>query len=287
MELSQGGVRARDELQCHRRDPALIRALMPLWAWGERYYFRVRSSGWQGLPAGQALYISNHSGGLAAPDMHMLIHGWYRRFGLERPVRGLAHPKLWRVYPLLAELATRVGAIPGHARLAEAALQAGESLLIYPGGAQEAFRPHRQRGRIAFQGRTGFVRLAIAHGLPLVPVVSWGSHDSLLVLEDLYPLARALQRRGVPAWPQALDPEVLPLFLGLPWGIALGPVPNLPLPARIDLDLGEPIRIARSGVEASRDKRFVREVYGLVEQRMQAQLDRLRQDVERGCRPRG
>ena len=272
--------RARAELARYCPDPQLIRALAPLWGWAHRHYFQVTSQGWEHVPSdGPVLFIASHNGGLAAPDMHMAIHEWYQRFGLERPIRGLAHPKLWRVYPLLSHLAAGVGAIPAHPRLARAALEQGSSLLIYPGGAEEACRPHRQRDRVDLQGRTGFLRLALEFDLPLLPVVSWGSHDTLLILEDLYPLARALQRRGWLRWPLGIDPEVLPLYLGLPWGLMLGPIPNLPLPAPIRLSIGAPIRFARGGEDASRDRSFVQACYAQVETTMQRQLDQLRQQA--------
>ncbi|MEB3361414.1 MAG: hypothetical protein VKI42_04735, partial [Synechococcaceae cyanobacterium] len=123
--------RARRELARFRPDPQLIRALMPLWGWAHRHYFQVTSRGWEHVPRqGPVQFIGSHNGGLAAPDMHMAIYEWYARQGLERPIRGLAHPKLWRVYPLLAQLAAGVGAIPAHVRLARAALEQGSSLLI-------------------------------------------------------------------------------------------------------------------------------------------------------------
>ncbi|MFN6131617.1 MAG: lysophospholipid acyltransferase family protein, partial [Synechococcaceae cyanobacterium] len=269
--------RARGELARFRRDPRLIRALMPLWGWAHRHYFHVTSAGWNQVPLqGPVLFIGSHNGGLAAPDMHMAIYEWYQRQGLERPIRGLAHPKWWRVDPRLAQLARGPGAIPAHPRLARAALEERSSLLIYPGGAEEACRPHRQRDRVDLQGRTGFLRLALEFNLPILPLVSWGSHDTLFILEDLYPLARALQRRGVLRWPLGIDPEVLPLYLGLPWGLMLGPIPNLPLPTPIRLSIGAPIQLDRRGVAASRDRRYLRECYQLVETTMQRQLDQVR-----------
>ena len=125
-----------------RRDPDLIRRLMPFWGWLFHHYFRVVSDGWEHIPPeGQLLFVGSHNGGLAAPDMHMVMYDWFRRFGLKRRVLGLAHPKVWMGYPPLADLASRTGAIPYHPRLALAALEQGESLLVYPGGGQDTFRP--------------------------------------------------------------------------------------------------------------------------------------------------
>ncbi|MEB3322312.1 MAG: lysophospholipid acyltransferase family protein [Synechococcaceae cyanobacterium] len=268
------------------RDPELIRRLMPLWEWLYRHYFRVETSGWEHVPpAGQVLFVGSHSGGLACPDLPMFLYDWFRRFGFERPVYGLAHVRVWQAYPLLAALAARVGAVPFHARTALELLRRGDSLLVYPGGGQDAFRPHRHRGRIHFAGRTGFLRLAIWHDLPLVPLISWGSHDTLLVIDDLYGLARGLHRLGMP-WLLGLDPQVMPLYLGLPWGLALGPLPNIPLPAKIHTRVCPPIRFERSGHAASRDRAYVQACYGQVVASMQRELDGLREQARGAGRPR-
>ncbi len=264
-----------------RRDPQLIQRLMPFWGWLYHHYFRVVSDGWEHIPdADPVLFVGTHNGGLAAPDMHMVMYDWFRRFGLERRVLGLAHPKVWLGYPPLADLASRTGAIPYHPRLALAALEEGHSLLVYPGGGQDTFRPHRDRGRIHFAGRTGFLRLAIWHGLPVVPLISWGAHDTLVVLEDFYPQFRALHERGMP-WLFGIDPEVMPLYLGLPWGLALGPLLNLPLPVRIRTRVCPPIRFERSGHAASRDRAYVQQCYRHVTDTMQGALDRLAVEAQR------
>jgi 1-acyl-sn-glycerol-3-phosphate acyltransferase len=257
------------------RDPRVIQQLIPIWEWLYRHYFRVETSGWERIPPeGQLMLVGSHNGGLATPDLPMLMLDWFRRMGLERRVYGLAHPKVWQVFPQAAALAARTGAIPFYPRHAMAVLERGDSLLVFPGGGQDAFRPHRLRGRIHFGGRTGFIRLALWHGVPIVPLISWGSHDTLIVLEDCYKPMRRWHERGMP-WLFGIDPEVFPLYLGLPWGLAVGPLPNLPLPARIHTRVCPPIQFDRHGHEASRDRAYVQECYARVVNEMQVQLDDL------------
>ncbi len=257
---------------------------MPLWEWLYRYYFRVSTSGWEHVPAaGQLMLVGSHNGGLATPDLPMFLVDWFRRFGYDRRVYGLAHPKVWRAFPPLADLAARVGAIPFYARNALAVLEQGDSLLVYPGGGQDAFRPHHLRGQIHFSGRTGFIRLALWHSLPILPLISWGSHDTLIVLEDCYDRMQRLHERGMP-WLLGIDPEVFPLYLGLPWGVGLGPLPNLPLPARIHTRVCRPIVFERSGYGASRDRPYVQACYRRVVSAMQEQLDLL---ASEHCRSTG
>lgn len=103
------------------RDPRVIQRLLPLWDWLYQHYFRVSTSGWERIPsAGPMLLVGSHNGGLASPDLPMLMRDWFRRIGLERRVYGLAHPKVWQVFPQAAQLAARTGAIPYYPRLAAA-----------------------------------------------------------------------------------------------------------------------------------------------------------------------
>jgi 1-acyl-sn-glycerol-3-phosphate acyltransferase len=257
-----------------RRDPQFIEAFQPLWGWLYDHYFRVQTEGWDQIPPGQVLLVGSHNGGLAAPDMFMMIYDWVRRFGAKRPVYGLMHPKVWQVFPPLARLAEAAGAIAAHPAMARAALERQASLLVYPGGAQDVFRPHSQRDQIHLGDRQGFVKLALQHHLPIVPAVSWGAHDTLLVLADIYPLMERLHREGMP-WFLGIDPEVFPVYLGLPWGLALGPLPNLPWPHPIATRVGAPIYFEHYGAEAARDRSYVADCYDQVRAQMQQDLDGL------------
>jgi hypothetical protein len=82
-------------------------------------------------------------------------------------------------------------------------------------------------------------------------------------------------------WVLGVDPEVLPVYLGLPWGLALGPLPNLPLPVPIHTRVCAPIRLERTGHAASRDKPYVQACYLQVVAAMQAELDQLIRSVGR------
>ncbi len=256
------------------RDPKTIESLMPLWEWFYRYYFRVQTDGWEHIPEGQVLLVGSHNGGLAAPDMSMVMYDWFKRFGTERPAYGLMHRNVWVGYPGLARLAAQTGAVMAHPQMAIAALQKGASVLVYPGGGQDVFRPHHRRNKIHFAGRRGFIKLALRQRVPIVPVISRGAHDTLFVLGDLYKLMQQFHEWGMP-WMFDLDPEVFPIYLGLPWGLAIGPLPNWPLPAQIHTRVCPPIVFDRYGREAARDRAYVNVCYQNVYRAMQQELDRL------------
>ena len=64
----------------------------------------------------------------------------------------------------------------------ERALERDAALLVYPGGDHETYRPTWESAKIDFAGRTGFARLAIEHGVPIVPVVAIGGQETALFL---------------------------------------------------------------------------------------------------------
>ncbi|MFP4008205.1 MAG: lysophospholipid acyltransferase family protein [Spirulinaceae cyanobacterium] len=264
-----------DGFSLEERDPQFIQSVMPLWHWFYRYYFRVKTDGWEHIPdSDKVLIVGSHNGGLAAPDMHMMMYDWFRRFGPERLVYGLAHPNLWKLLPFLAKPAVKCGAIQASPEMAIAAFKKDASVLVYPGGIQDVFRPYSQRDRIYFAGRKGFIKLALREETPIIPVISKGAHQTLIVLSEIYPYLKQLHEAGIP-WLFNIDPQVFPIYLGLPWGIGLGPIPNFPLPVSIHTRVCPPITFERYGSDASSDEDYVDACYEKVRSTMQAELDRL------------
>ena len=258
-----------------RRDLKTIQSLMPVWGWFYDHYFRVQTSGWEHIPAqGKVLFVGSHNGGLAAPDMFMMIYDWFRRFSFERPIYGLMHSQVWRVSPEIAQMAEKVGAIEAHPKMAIAALERGASILVYPGGAEDVFRPHHLRNQIYFAGRKGFIKLALRQKVPIIPAISCGAHDTLIVLTELYKEMRQLHEWGMP-WLFNIDPVVFPIYLGLPWVVGIGPLPNFPLPVPIHTRVCPPIVFERYGEEAASDRDYVDACYDIVCTQMQQELDNL------------
>jgi 1-acyl-sn-glycerol-3-phosphate acyltransferase len=262
------------------RDPQVIESLMPKWEWFYRYYFRVQTDGWHHIPKeDKVLLVGSHNGGMASPDMFMMMYDWFCRFGTDRLAYGLMHPNIWKVNQDVAGLAQKCGAVVAHPKMAIAAFNKGASVLVYPGGAQDVFRLHSERHQINFAGRKGFIKLALREEVPIVPAISLGAHDTLFVLGDCYEQAKQLHQWGMP-WLFDLDPEVFPIYLGLPWGIALGPLPNLPLPVQIHTRICAPIIFDRYGKKAANDRVYIDACYAKVVAQMQQELDRLVEEVE-------
>jgi len=247
------------------RDPDYIRRSLPLtWpliaAW-----FRPDIRGLGRIPArGPVLLVGNHSGGNVAPDTLALTLGFYRHFGVERPFFQLAHHLVMRA-PWLS-LLRRYGMIEASWENAQAAMDRGAAVLIYPGGDWEVHRPSWHGHRVEFAGREGFVRLALAAGVPIVPVVSIGGQETALFLTRGERVARAL------GLDRRFRLKVLPVSLALPWGLNVGDFfGHIALPAKITIQVLEPIDLhARFGPEPDVDA-----VYKTVTKLMQRTLDEL------------
>ncbi len=262
------------------RDPHVIERFMPVWEWLYRHYFRVQTSGWHQIPSSDpVLLVGSHNGGFAAPDMFMMMYDWFRRFGTERPIYGLMHPHVWSGAPWLAQFAEQVGAVQAHPKMAIAALNRGSSVLVYPGGVRDVFRLHELRHKIFLAGNQAFIKLALVHRVPIVPLISHGAHDTLIVLADWYEALRQLHEWGMP-WLLGLDPEVFPIYLGLPWGVGIGPLPNLPLPVTITTRVCAPVLFDRYGEAAARDREYVNACYNQVCAHMQQELNELVYTIE-------
>jgi 1-acyl-sn-glycerol-3-phosphate acyltransferase len=256
------------------RNSEAIKAWMPIWKWFYHDYFRVQTEGWHHIPStGKVLLVGSHNGGLASPDTSMFLYDWFSRFGYERLAYALMHPSAWQT-PLLARPGSQVGAIMAHPKMARAALSKDAALLVYPGGAKDLFRPYAMRNQIHLADNQAFIKLALLESAPIVPLISHGAHSTLIVLADLYLQLKQLQEWG---FPLSLDGNtgVFPIFLGLPWGIGIGPIPNFPFPVQIHTRVCAPVMFERYGRAAIRDRDYVDACYEKVCTQMQAELNDL------------
>ena len=251
------------------RDPEFLGKVLAWARWVGQRYFRWSVEGVENVPAaGPALLVGNHNGGLMAWDALLTHVAIWDRFGPTRAVHGLAHDFLhWD--PVLRQYSERFGALPaGHGNAARA-FEAGDLVLVYPGSDFDACRPFRDRGRIVLAGRTGFIRLALRQGVPIVPVVTAGAQEEQVVLTRGELLAKSLDL------PHRLRTKVFPLALSVPWGLTSAYLPHLPLPTQISTTFLPPLRFDHLGPEAADDQRQVDRCYAEVQRSMQSKLDHM------------
>ncbi len=243
-------------------------------------YFSPEVRGAEHVPAeGPALVVGNHNCLFYMPDAWITGLSILERRGLDDPLHVLAHDFLFAV-PGVGAFLRSIGAVPATGGRAEALLRDGGVLLDYPGGDWEACRPWRDRHVVDFGGRTGFARLALRAGVPIVPVVAHGSHDAVVVLFRGERLARAM---GL----GALRFDVFPIVLG-PLGPSTVLTPPLPLPSSITVEFLPPIEWTGLGPGAAEDPLVVGRCAAQVVGSMQVALNRLAEErphpVRRGVR---
>lgn len=257
------------------RDPELVRLLLDVARALGRHYFRLEVRGIEDVPArGPVLLVGNHNGGLVPMDGFFTALAIWDRFGPERALFALAHDFLF-YDALLRRYAMRLGLLRAGTESALHVFRRGDIVLVYPGSDLETFRPWGERNRIVLGGRKGFLRLALTAGVPIVPVVSAGTHEQFVVVTRGDRLARLLHMHW---WART---SVCPLVLSLPWGITTGFVPYLPLPAQTTIAFGAPMTWPDLSAHDADDPATLDRCYAEVERKMQAMLD----DLSAGRRP--
>ena len=240
---------------------------------GPRGWFRVEARGFERIPAGPVMVVSNHSGGTSIPDVWGFLWLWYRAFGTSRPLHPSAHEMILSA-PAIARWCARRGVVRADPTLARAVLtEWRRDLMVMPGGDLDTWRPWSRRYEVEFGGRLGYARTALRARVPVVPVAHAGAHETLMVLTDGRRFAElvGLQRVARAA--------VWPVHLSLPWGLAIGPWPHLPTPATLRYRVGEPIAPPASLTEgAEPDDDMVRDLDARIRESVQSMLYELRDE---------
>jgi len=197
-------------------------------------------------PHGPCIYVALHGASYFVPDLCMACYflawkKWHETGEEQERIRIVGgFTQLERFLPGLPRVKDLAGIVGTGEEACLAALGRGEQLLITPGGSREA-QPAKDFYRLKWEGRYGFVRLALKTGAPIVPLAVVG---------------------GAEAYP----------------GFKLGKLSfwsPVPLPVRIRIVLGEPIPVERRPDEA-RDLEVVRPIQELAWKRTQALYDEVR-----------
>jgi 1-acyl-sn-glycerol-3-phosphate acyltransferase len=250
------------------RDPETLRALVPVIDKLARLYYRLEVEGLDKLPPGKGLVTINHNAGITFAEMV----GFGARFVIERGVEdalhGLGHDAILSV-PLLKNFLIKGGALRATHHHGDMILEAGRKILVAPGGNLEAFRPFSRRHEIDFGGHQGFIRLALRHQAPICPVVFIGGHETFAVLHDGRNLVKALGLHKL------LRLDTFPIFLGLPWGLGVGPLFHLPLPSKCKCRVIDPIYLDDYEPEDEHNPKIVDDIYKRVTGAMQDTLTQM------------
>ena len=165
----------------------------------------------------------------------------------------------------MGDVARKLGMVVAGPKTATNLLGAGANVLVYPGGDVDALRPWRDRNKIMFDGRQGFLKVAHACGVKIVPVVAVGGQETFFVLNDGRRTAKMF------GFDKLLRVKSVPISLSMPWGLLPGDLPHIPFPAKIRIQVLPAIDLReRFGDEPDWDK-----AYGYVASTMQVALSGL------------
>lgn len=183
------------------------------------------------MPQTPSVVVTHHGfGGTTDLNIFAAIAIIEQRTGL--PVKIMAHSRLWDMG--LGRVLEGLGAMPAGHESAHEALESGSSVLVVPGGEHDAVKTWPERNTLTFHGHSGFVRLAREAGVPIVPVVTAGAGESLVVLskgDRIAKIARRFSRKPEDT------PSQWPVTITAPWGLTAGVslvLPYLPLPSKLE-----------------------------------------------------
>lgn len=262
-------------------DPQFIKKIEPFLEWLYHHYFRCSLSGWENVPQSKALYVGNHNG-MITFEVLMIFYAWWKRFGTSRRALGLAHTIALN-NPFFRWVIARIGAIPAHPEIALEALHRNYSLLVYPGGEKEAFRPYSERKKIDFYQRKGFIRLALTAKVPIIPVVSIGAHESYIILHRGEKLAEKLglkekfRLHGLPITFRSLffaGCLTTGIFTFFPLLLAPAAFASIfvPMPAKMDFKILPPVDVTALLDPSLSDEENLQMIYDTITTQMQEAL---------------
>ncbi len=229
--------------------PDYMRRLLGIAALVYRYWFRVETRGIENVPKGRVMLISNHAGNTIPFDGGMLGTALLLEGDRPRLARGMAEFYLPRI-PWWSELIHRAGAVVGTPENCIQLLEREEAVMVFPEGSRGFIKPYSKAYQLQRFG-TGFVRLALETGSPIVPVGIVGSEEQSPGLFDAKSIGRLI---GAPAFPITLTFPLLGVLGYL-----------LPLPVKYRIEFGDPIRFEG---DASEDDASI-----------QAKVDRVRDRI--------
>jgi 1-acyl-sn-glycerol-3-phosphate acyltransferase len=194
-------------------------------------------TGSENIPEGPVLFVGNHS--TMATDVAVALP--MLNEASDRVVRGM-NDRMFYQNPKVRKWVIGTGGVMGHPEIGAALFEAGKSVLVFPGGAFEANKNLDLRYTIQWKQRTGFVRLAARHGVPIVPVGIVGPdewYDRYMDRDEVRDsvFGRMLLRAGVSQ--EYLDSDSLP---PIPKGF-MGTL--IPKRKQVFIHIGKPISTRR------------------------------------------
>jgi len=206
-----------------RRSAALLAAVQGFWNQVLPRLFDVRChlEAAEDLRKCEQCIVAVHPHGVLSLGHYLVISGFDAEFDKSAPAArrcALSAGVLFKL-PFVRELALGLGCVDAHRDVAKRCLSQGFSLSVVPGGEREQLLAQRgSMEQLVLKTRQGFVRLALQHGVPLVPVYAFGEAQLFRQSQLLMSFRAWVQRRIGVALVMPYGPS------GLPWQTFSTPV---------------------------------------------------------------
>lgn len=224
-------------------DSATVDRTLDFFDYYYSFWHRVDANGLENIPSqGGAILYGNHAG-FNLLDGLMLGVAIRKHSPSKRFVRALYHVGSEKI-PLFGYFVNnKLGAALGHPQNLQYLLGKGELVLTYPEGGNSTSKPYSDRRKLCSidQFGDGFIRSAIQHGVPLIPVATIGCEEAIptLFASDFLGKAFKFDKNLYPVSPQSTL-TALPSLLGFPshcFNFLIG------LPSKIEIKIGKPIKL--------------------------------------------
>jgi 1-acyl-sn-glycerol-3-phosphate acyltransferase len=217
--------------------------------------------------SGPVLFVANHTimGGLDVPLIWLKLYKEQDIF--LRMLVDHAHFKV----PVIREFLTKFGEVEGNRENAANLLLNNQYVLVFPGGAREAFKKKGEAYKLLWKDRIGFAQIAIQNNCPIVPLASVGPEECYDIIWDAddylnSPIGKFIDKFGI------RKDLLVPVVKGV------GPT-LLPKPQRFYFHFGEAIYTDK--FERNDSVKNASELRDLVKDSLQKGIDFLKVEREK------
>jgi len=216
-----------------------------------------------------ALYVTNHTIYGVTDGVLFTAELYYKKDIFLRALVDKFHYKI----PVWRDFIEDLGMVRGSRDNCAALMEAGEHIVVYPGGGRETFKKKGEAHKLTWKSRTGFARMAIQHGYDIIPIAQVGGDDAYTILADSDDILNSfigkllLKKTGIAA-KYFKGGEYLPPIAR---GVGFTPLPR---PERLYLSFGQRIDTQRFAGKQD-DEQTLWTLRKEVEDRLNAQIDTL------------
>lgn len=200
------------------------------------WYFRPEYIGLENVSSDKpALYVSNHTL-LGLTDGPLYIPKLYNEKGVYlRPLTD----KMQKDIPVWREIMSHYGLVVATRENCHKLMLQKQHILVFPGGTNEAWKNEGEEYKLIWKERYGFVKMAIEHGYPIIPIAGLGGDELYEIVLDKADIMKSfigkwLKKTGFADKYLKGGENIPPLVRGMKGGL-------LPKPKRIYYKFGKPI----------------------------------------------